>query len=536
MSLAAHRRAVATGTVWTAFSFAVGAVTGPLINIGLVRSMSHRQFGVLSLATAAAGLISVLVAFGLGPAIAQIAPAEKVRCGEAGERDAIGRTVRLALLATGAAVPMFGIVLIVFLADPNLRGATWTLLCFTPVVAFAPLTGVFMGVFRALHWPRLLSYATMGTSISAGCTILVLILFGHPSPVAVAAARSAGVVVGLGLLGWPLHNWWRAGRQTSPIRAVTSRRVLSFAVALTLATTFVAVLSQLDIFFLGVFHGAQVTGLYSPASAAADFVVAIPMVIASFYVPAAADLATRGAFVEVGDLYRWGTRWVIALAAPALAVLLVCPGAALGVAFGHGLPEMATPLRILALGAFFQTVTGLNGATLDALGVPRQVAVRQLTSLIVAGAGCLLLIPPFGAAGAAWATDLGLLAINVLCSWRLYRQYRILPLDRAMAITIGGFAVGAGGSWGLSGLLSSDLARCAATALLTLLITMLAVMGASGKSERAAVTRRIRSYVRRPAISSNSSAKFANFVPLTHVRLRRSRSTFPTLSQLQPQP
>jgi O-antigen/teichoic acid export membrane protein len=144
----------------------------------------------------------------------------------------------------------------------------------------------------------------MVTSISAGSIILVLILLGHPSPVAVAVARSAGVVMGLGFPGWPLHNWWRGGRQTTRIRTVTSRRILSFALALTLAMTFVAVLSQLDVFFLGVFHGAAVTGLYSPASAAADFVVAIPMVIASFYVPAAADLATRRAFVEVGDLYR----------------------------------------------------------------------------------------------------------------------------------------------------------------------------------------------------------------------------------------
>ena len=161
MSLAAHRRAVATGTVWTAFSFAVGAIAGPLINIGLVRSMSHRQFGVLSLATAAAGMISVLVAFGLGPTLTQIAASEKVRSGDAGERDAIDRTIRFGLLATGVAVPVLGIGLVVFLVVPNLRAATWTLLGFAPVVLLAPLTGVFMGAFRALHWPKLLSYATI---------------------------------------------------------------------------------------------------------------------------------------------------------------------------------------------------------------------------------------------------------------------------------------------------------------------------------------------------------------------------------------
>jgi O-antigen/teichoic acid export membrane protein len=170
---------------------------------------------------------------------------------------------------------------------------------------------------------------------------------------------------------------------------------------------------------------------------------------------------------------------------------------------------MATPLRILAFGVFFQTITGLNGATLDAFGFPAQVAVRQLISLFAAVAGCLLLIPPFGAVGAAWATDVGLLAINLLCSWRLYRRYQILPLDKGMVITIGGFAVGVGGSWGFTGLLTSDLARCAATAVLTLLATMSAVLGAGGKAERAAVKRRIRSYLRRPKISPNSPTQFA---------------------------
>jgi O-antigen/teichoic acid export membrane protein len=273
--------------------------------------------------------------------------------------------------------------------------------------------------------------------------------------------------------------------------------------------TFATVLTQLDIFFLGVFHGAAVTGLYSPASAAADFAVAIPMVLVSFFVPAATDLATRHALVEVGDLYRWGTRWGIALAAPALAVLLVCPGAALAVAFGHGVQGMATPLRILALGVFLQTITGLNGPTLDAFGVPRQVAVRQLISLFAAIAACLLLIPPFGAAGAAWTIDVGFFATNILCSWRLYRQYHILPLDWAIVITIGSFALALVASWGLVPLLTSDIGRCAMTAVITLFVTLIAAFGAGGKAERAAVTKRFSAYLQRAEMPPNSSTRFA---------------------------
>lgn len=490
----ANRREVLKGTIWSALSWSVGLLTGPVVAVFLVRSMSHQQYGALALATDAVGLIAATLSFGLGPALTQIAVTERVRSGFAGERAAIGRTVWLSLVATAASIPCVAVAAAIFLFDNHLRPALWALCVMAPLALLAPVSGVLSGAFRALQWPRLLAYTTVASSVATGSVVLGLILWGSPSSVRVGLAFDIRPIVALPLLVLPLVRWWRAGRhlESTSVSTVTTRRIVSFAVGFMFVMTFGAVISQLDVLVLGAFRGARVTGFYSPASAMGNFVLGIPAVVGSFFLPAVTRLSAQHDQRGVAALYHWTTRISIALAAPAVAVLLVCPAALLSTVFGHALSIEATPLRMIGLGVLVYVLAGFNGVTLDAQGLVRLTTYRQLIAIGITAAACVVLVPPFAAVGAGAATAVGLIADNVICSVTLFRRYRLLPWDWRAAAVAAAFGLSLIPSFLMQSVLPGNLARCAITAVCAAAITPAAAVIFEEKEERRSMINAIR--------------------------------------------
>ena len=200
-----------------------------------------------------------------------------------------------------------------------------------PLALLAPVSGVLSGTFRALQWPRLLAYTTIVSSVATGSVVLGLILWGSPSSVRVGLAFDIRPIVALALLVLPLVRWWRAGRhlESTSVSTVTTRRIVSVAVGFMFVMTFGAVISQLDVLVLGAFQGARVDGfLLSCIPAIGNFVLGIPAVVGSFFLPAVTRLSAQHDQRGVAALYHWTTRIGIALAAPAVAVLLGVSGRA----------------------------------------------------------------------------------------------------------------------------------------------------------------------------------------------------------------
>ena len=337
------RTRVAVGGLWAGLTWAVGIVTGPLLAIAIVRSMSHSQYGILVVAASAVGLLTVVSGLGLQAAVSQIAAAERVENPAGGEVATMKGAVTLGLRAALGGVVLAGAAALVFVVVRTLRPATVPLLALSPVVVVAPLAGVASGMYRVLHWPRKLALRTMVSSVILGVLIAVPLLFARVTPLQISGARALASVVALALLGIPLRGYYR-GHAQRRVAAVPVKRIMPFASALMLGVAFTAALAELDVFLLGVFRGALVTGLYAPGAAMAAVVAGLPTIVGSLYLPNATDLAVRGELDQLSALYRFATRWSITVAAPALALLLVSPAAVLSLVFGHGIESMASTL------------------------------------------------------------------------------------------------------------------------------------------------------------------------------------------------
>jgi O-antigen/teichoic acid export membrane protein len=73
---------------------------------------------------------------------------------------------------------------------------------------------------------------------------------------------------------------------------------------------------------------------------------------------------------------------------------------------------------------------GFNGVTLKVLGKIRYVLTSNLSSELIKIVLCLLLIPRFGALGAAASVLVGMIAYNILMQWGLHRVAHVRMLGR----------------------------------------------------------------------------------------------------------
>jgi O-antigen/teichoic acid export membrane protein len=387
------------------------------------------------------------------------------------------------------------VVVALGVSSDTLRAA----LILLPVAALAPVLGACTGALRATFRPGWLLVSTLAGAALWVLLAAIVLGFGSRTSLAVAGARAATIVAPIAILGMVVAAWRRRVPEPSRL-AVPWRRLASLGFAMLLTAVFAALIAQLDTLVLGIERGASTVALYQPLARIAGVVVTLPGLIGTFFLPTLARDASRGRHREVGSLFHWASRWSLVMCAPALGLMLASPVATATLVFGHGFEHASAPLRVLALGALVQVAFGLNGLTLDAYGLARPVAIRLAMVIPVSLIACVVLIPIWGAMGAASATAIALLVANVLCSAQLHSRFAIPPWDRRQVITMLAFAAGVGVSLVLSTRVHRSLEQCVVTACTVGVATAAAALASGGRSERAAIRARLRAVVARQPV------------------------------------
>jgi O-antigen/teichoic acid export membrane protein len=464
---AADRQLLLRGGLWSTFAVGVALATGPLLTAIFARAMTHREFGLLAVATAVCGPALALATLGLGPAVTQIAATRSASFGDVGVVDALRTGQRLAARALPWICLASAALVAAVHGVSSISAATVVVAVMLPGVIAAPITSTYDGILRAASQPRWASGASAVGSLAGAAVAIGVLLSGARTAIPVAAARTAGPVVGLVVLGVGVRRW-SASRQpdTAASETLGGRQLLAFSRAMLLTSFGSLLISQLDVFILGARNGPVSAGLYTPASRVADLGMAVAAAGGSLLLPALSRSISSGATDKSTYLYHWTSRWAFVASAPITALLLVTPGSLLHLVFGSSYAISATPARILGLGVLIQVVCGFNGLALEARGVPQLAAVRATLGIVASVVLCLILIPLYGAAGAAWATAAAIAVVNAGSSIALYTRFRVPPWDAAFMTTVAAFAVAAGLGWLAVRGLDNDLVRCVIVAAL----------------------------------------------------------------------
>jgi O-antigen/teichoic acid export membrane protein len=200
------------------------------------------------------------------------------------------------------------------------------------------------------------------------------------------------------------------------------------------------IIVYMDRFLLGSLAGVAAVSYYVAPFEAQTRLLILATSLTTVLFPAIAASSSRGE-PRSGDLLRTGNRASIGLLFPISLALTALAPEALGIWMGSDFATQAIDAwRWLAVGVFLNGLAQSPFAYMQAIGRPRSTAVLHLTEIVPYLLLLYVLVPSYGAEGAAaaWALRAG---VDCVALWILaYSHARKGAISDALA---GGLATGA---------------------------------------------------------------------------------------------
>jgi O-antigen/teichoic acid export membrane protein len=245
--------------------------------------------------------------------------------------------------------------------------------------------------------------------------------------------------------------WFQEARRSGP-RGLSYpvRTIFGFALPLLSTAVVWLVMESSDAIIIGYFHGSEAVANYRAVLPAARLNQLVILNAAVLFTPLAAAAFSRGDTDELSDLYWQTTLWILALTFPIFLLVFGFAEPLTTLVFGARYADAWPVLSLLSLGYFVHSALGYNGSMLKVFCRVRYLVSIDLAAALLNISLSLLLVPGWGATGAAVSTAATMVTHNALKQvglWRLTgvggfkRRYLVL-YGLAAAISLGGFALG----------------------------------------------------------------------------------------------
>lgn len=180
-----------------------------------------------------------------------------------------------------------------------------------------------------------------------------------------------------------------------------------------------------DRYLLAIFSSTATVGVYSVAATAADYLWLAPFAVSQvlFHSVASGRVNLR--------TVRRMHRVVLTLSLVLVMVIYLLTPYIISLLFGHAYIGAATPMRVIIFGSIGFGSFQVTASALAASGHLRRAAVSATVGGILLVAGSFLLIPPYGALGAAYAS-----VAAYWCMAGLSYRYMVIADERSPS---GGF-------------------------------------------------------------------------------------------------
>lgn len=193
-----------------------------------------------------------------------------------------------------------------------------------------------------------------------------------------------------------------------------TREVLSFTVPLLTSDLVYVLMGSLDAILLEYFQG---TSDVAALRAVQPLAKLNQIVLASFgllFTPAAARMFAKNDTQGINNLYWQNAVWIAVATFPVFALTFSLAQPITVLLFGERYASSAIILALLAFGYYFNAALGQNGLTLKVFGKVRYVMAINIIAAVLNVVANVLLIPRYGALGAAVGTFITLMIFNTL--------------------------------------------------------------------------------------------------------------------------
>jgi O-antigen/teichoic acid export membrane protein len=192
------------------------------------------------------------------------------------------------------------------------------------------------------------------------------------------------------------------------------REIFSFSVPLMASNVIGTIGGSIPVLLLGYFHPMSTVAYYRVVLPVAALGSIIHSNFMTLYLPSASRLFGKGDMAGINHLFWQTSLWMSVLAFPIFLATACFARSVTIFLYGARYAPSAPILAVLSLAYFINVIFAFNGVTLKVLGKIRLMVILNIVTPIIIVVFNLLLIPRYGAVGAAVATSAGMITQNLL--------------------------------------------------------------------------------------------------------------------------
>lgn len=399
----------------------VSSVLGLLTAIVLAHLLGASEYGIYSLAMIYANLLGLVACLGFPQLIVRYVAQWAPRA----EWGAISRLVRTALVTTVVAAAVLAGAGV--LAAPHVVGSSETgaIMAFAAAMTLVLLIGVQrIGETALLGFERPLDSLLPERLLRPAAFLVLVVLLALLAEKSIGASGAVGAHIAaylvslagvLYLIRWRTPSgWWRVPAAFEPLYLKEAAPLLAAGLMTILSTRF-------DVMMLGWLAESEVVGQYRFASQLASLALIIAVVGQANISPAISRHHSEQRLADLRPLLR-RLAFCAGLAALTLAGIFAVAFDALIPLVGASFAPAKGPLIVLMAGYALTAALFYALPLLTMTGHASDVAFANGLAILCNAALAVLLVPAYGADGAALATFISLAVLNGLQVWNVRRR------------------------------------------------------------------------------------------------------------------
>jgi O-antigen/teichoic acid export membrane protein len=396
------------------------------LQLFLIRYLTKSDYGAFAYALSIVLLLRAVAVFELPVTLARFLPLYRVqeRYGALVGSVALGVGVVAGLGTFMALAGDAGVLLLHFQPTDDHQALVLLaiLLLVVPVEALDILLTSLFATFATTR-TIFIRQAIVGPGLKLA--LVVGVVATHAGVVTVALGYLASDLLCLVVYGWlfllmlkrqPTLTAVRRKEFSYPVRAT-----LGFAAPLLAGTLVWLLMESSDAILLGYFRSTQEVAAFRAVLLVALVSQGVTNTFTLLYTPMLARLYALKDHAKMSELYWRATQWVTILSFPVFILTFSFAASTTGAVVGARYADSAGVMEVLAFGYFFHASLGFNGLTLRVFGRLRYSVSIDFAAAVVNVLINLLLIPRWGALGAAVGTASTMVVHNILKQYGLWR-------------------------------------------------------------------------------------------------------------------
>jgi O-antigen/teichoic acid export membrane protein len=291
----------------------------------------------------------------------------------------------------------------------------------------------------------------------------------------------AGLIVACALLLYFLNRLFTLRRPLQTARRDT-RGLMRFSLPAYFSTLINAFGPGLQTVLLGSLSTMATAGIFAVATQVSTASTLFNQSIGTASDPIIAELHGQEDTKQMAHFYQTTTKWMFTVNLPMFLIVLLLSEPILAI-FGQEFVKGATALTILALANLVIAAAGISDGVLAMTGNTSAKLANSAVQAVLSIGLCLLLIPRWGAFGAAVAVLVSCTLIHLLLVSEVFVLFRMLPYNVSFLKPVVAGLVALAIGWLTRQLLQTDthlvLAGMNAFAILAAYVSMILLLGLS---------------------------------------------------------